>query len=98
MYVGSGERVTNAVPHIKVRIQNFRLFGLRQFCECLGGSVSKGAANAKNGLKRLGGIDKDADLRFQRLAEMFEFQSVSCGEPVITLLGGSIDRHLSTLK
>src|SRR3989441_8937361 len=96
MNVGSGQRVADAGAGIKIGLQDFPLFRCWQFRKRLGRSVSECAADAYNGLKFPGRVDKDTDLGFQWLAQRFEDQRFSRGEPVISFVSRGIDRDLSS--
>ena len=93
--VGSGQRVTDAVVGIEIGIEDFLLFSWRQFGKRFSGGIGKCAADAQDRLKCLSGIDKDTDLSFQRLAQMFECQRVGSREAVISVVSGGIDRYFS---
>jgi hypothetical protein len=92
--VGARQLVANTAGLVEMRIEKFALFGLWQHGKRLRRSIGQSSANTQKGLKLPAGIDKDADLRFLRLADCFETQRVSGGNPVISFVGGRVNGDL----
>ncbi len=67
--IGPSQGISNAFNRIKIAIQNFLLFFLRQLCICFGGGIRERATNPDKGLEGFTRIHKNARLCFQRLTK-----------------------------
>src|SRR5437764_5243303 len=95
--MGSSQGVADTLARIEIGVENLALFCRRDFCEGFSGRVGERAADANDRLRSFGRIDEDADLGLQRLTHPLERQSVGSGEAVIRVVGGGVDRDLSSL-
>ena len=98
MDVGSRQCVAYAFAGIEVGIEYFPLFGGRDLREHLGGRIGQRTADAEYRLLALRRIDEDADLGLERLTHWLEVQGLGLREPVVRLVGGSVNRDRPGLK
>ena len=94
MNVGARQLIANAAILVEMRLEKLALLSLWQHGKRLRRSIGKSGTNTQEGLKLSGGIDKNADLRFLRLADCLETHRVSSRNPVIRFVSSRVDREL----
>src|SRR5262249_47411819 len=90
--------IANAPLVIVIGGQNLPLFFCRQGRKHFRRRIRQCSPDAEKRLKLFGGIDKNADLRFLRLAHISKSERVSRRDSVIGLLSRGKDPDLSSLN